>query len=202
MVEEKTFKRWIREYIDDVDINNIEYVTFTEEELESFILENYMDTMNYRLVSRQNDPYRPIGLVYLSFNEIKTNNPYEKEKRYLIGICKNKKGKKTIISVLKYFDNYIYSQSFTTPLTFFASVEVNEYFRNHGLCRNIINIFSKQVNKENPILITEESILGSIYGTTRMLRDSIQKNGLNIPVKTISEFTKEYYEKQLKRFLK
>ncbi len=200
MMDDETYKRWLKEYISDLDINNIEYLSLTEDELNFFIMNNYLDYITLRLVSRKGDPYRPIGLTYLAFDNIKTNNSYEKSKRYLIGVCTNKKGTKTIISCIKYFSEY-YHMDTGEPLTFIATIETNEYFRNKGLCKQIIDKLPNYVNMNQPLIITEESPMGRVCKTISLVSDSLLKNGFIERIQTVGEFTNEYYQNQLRRLL-
>ena len=127
MVEDKVFNRWKKDYIDGINIQQIEYLILNEEALKHFIVDNYFDDESCSFVSRQLDHYRPIGLKYLMFNNEVKNDPYTQNKRYLLGVCVNNKGTKTIVSVIKFIDGFIFSEDYTTPFTFFASVEVKQF---------------------------------------------------------------------------
>ena len=200
-IDDETFNRWKNDFIDDINVEDIEYITVDERQLQAFIMENYLDKQTWRLVSRQLDPYRPIGLTYLTFDNIVTNNPYEKEKKYILGVCTNKKGTKTILSILKYIDNYVYSESYSVPQTFLCSVEVNEFFRQRGLCGQIMEVFARQINKNNPLLLTEESVMGRRCKTINMVKGALQRNGFDQTIRTFGEFTNEYYHNQLQMLL-
>ncbi len=201
MIDDSIFNRWKKEYIEGINLENIEYLTLTEKELELFVRENYFDQTTNKLISRQLDSYRPIGLTYLSFDSIVSSSPYEVEKTYLIGVCTNQKGTKTILSVIKYVDNFLYYENYTIPQTFFGYVEVNDFFRQKGLCKQIIDVFAKQINPNNPVLITEESVLGRRCKTINMVKSSLIQNGFTQSIKSFGEFTREYYDNRLQMLL-
>ena len=200
MVDKSVFRRWVKEYIQDLDLSKIEYITLTEEELKEFFIDNYFDEETQAFVSREGDKYRPIGLTFIAFDNLVTNSSYEKSKKYLLGVCKNNKGTKTIVSSIKYFDEY-YHMDEGDPLTFIATIETNQFFRNMGLCKKIIEQFSLQINMCQPLIITEESPLGKTCKVINHVKNSLYDKGYNERVQTVGEFTNEYYNNQLRMLL-
>ena len=163
MINDIIFNKWKSEYIDDVDLDNIEYLNLTPNELNKFLNDNYLDKSIFGYVSSQEFSSKPIGLVYLDYAFLNSQSQYEKEKRFLIGIVSNNKGTKTIISVFKYYDKYFFTKEQKIPLTYILSVEVNEFFRKKGLYKKLIFESLNHINPNNPIIISTEADYNLYY---------------------------------------
>ena len=68
MIANQIYYRWKSEYIDDVDLNEIEYLNLTAEELNKFLHDNYLDETICGYVSDQRLTTKPIGLIYLDYH--------------------------------------------------------------------------------------------------------------------------------------
>ena len=62
MINDIIFNKWKSEYIDDVDLDNIEYLNLTPNELNKFLNDNYLDKSIFGYVSSQEFSSKPIGL--------------------------------------------------------------------------------------------------------------------------------------------
>lgn len=194
MVDERLFKKWKKQYIDNVDLSNIEYLDLSPEELRQFLYENYLDQSSWTYVSSEKFAARPIGLVYLDYDFFDLKNPYEKNKRFLIGVVKNNINKKTIVSIFKYSSEYYFFKEQKIPLTYIMSVEVNNYFRNKGLFKQLVNESLNHINLEYPVIITLESEMGHLVGTHNIIKTIYRQNGFDKDIRSIGECTEEYEE--------
>lgn len=194
MINDIIFNKWKSEYIDDVDLDNIEYLNLTPNELNKFLNDNYLDKSIFGYVSSQEFSSKPIGLVYLDYAFLNSQSQYEKEKRFLIGIVSNNKGTKTIISVFKYYDKYFFTKEQKIPLTYILSVEVNEFFRKKGLYKKLIFESLNHINPNNPIIITIESEIGCEIGAINIIKDIYYSNGFDRDIRSIAECDKSYIE--------
>ena len=162
------YRKWINEYIENVDLSKIEWLKLNNDELEKFYEKNYLDIDEYRYVSDNKFIFfTPIGLNYLSFDcdDSKYN--------YLLGIVDNNIGKKTIVSAMVYLDKYYVFEEQEVPLTYISSVETNYYFRNKGLYKKLCNEIINFINPYQHVLISNESDMGRKYGVIEKLRSTL-----------------------------
>lgn len=172
--ESKILRRWISEYIEDVDLSKIEWLKLNNNELEKFYEENYLDIDEYKYVSDNKFGFfTPIGLNYLSFDLL--DNKYN----YLLGIVDNNIGKKTIVSAMIYLDKYYVFEEQDVPLTYISSVETNYYFRDKGLYNKLCNEVINFINPYQHILISSESDMGRRYGVINKLRNILISCGFD-----------------------
>ena len=69
IIRENIIKKWIYEYIENLDINNIEWLNLNYKELYEFLLENYYDNEIQEFANINYDrffDYNPIGLRYIA----------------------------------------------------------------------------------------------------------------------------------------
>lgn len=102
----KRYKKWLHNYIDNVDITNIEWLNLNQKELSVFFNNNYYDEKEYAFVF---DGYYtvPFGLHYLTFNSF--NYSYN----CLLGVVDNNIGKKTIVAAMVYDEDlYLFEHTF------------------------------------------------------------------------------------------
>ena len=196
MIDNALFNKWKKEYICNINLDNIEYLELTTDELLKFLNDNYLDNDTFSYVSNQDDPSKPIGLTYLDYNFLNYKNPYENEKRFLIGTVSNNKGKKTIVSVFKYYKNYFFSNNQKVPLTYILSIEVNEFFRTNGLCKKTLIESLNHINLDNPIITTLESDIGYEIGVINIMKKIYYNHGFNKDIRSIGEYD-ETYEKMI-----
>ena len=152
-------KKWIKDYIDDVDLNNVEWIILSAEELNNFFDENYLDKKEWEYVHDFNASslyLKPIGMHYLNYS-CPINN---KDNKFLLGIVNNNIGKKTIVGATMYLDNYYIFTNQEKALTYISTMEVNKYFRNMGLYKRMCEALYNFVKKDQHIITTMESEMG------------------------------------------
>lgn len=185
--------KWINDYINNIDISEIEWVKFDRDQLMIFYEENYFDKDVCRYVHSESDStfISPIGLHYLNFEQ--KNNDCS----FLLGIVNNNINKKTIVAAMVYLENYYLYKNQEIPLTYISTVETNSYFRNKGiykkLCKEAINF----LNPNQHILVSRESDIGSKCGVVKNLKEILTKNGFQkiIWVYDFSNYmNREFYE--------
>ncbi len=192
-MDNKMILKWQKEYIDNINIDNISYLNLTPNELRDFFFDNYLDTKEWTFVTDSiNHSYRPIGLLYLNYDNFDEKNKYEINKRYLIGVVNNNKGKKTIVSCIKYCFDYDFYENQVIHLNYFMTVEVNKYFRGKGLCKDIIKEYTKYIDYNNPLIITLESEMGKLCSTHNIITNNLRENGYEQDIRSIADCSQEY----------
>ncbi len=186
------FDKWKKEYIDNLDLNNIKYLNLTPEELNNFFSNNYFDEYANCFVSSKGFSTKPMGFNYLDYNYLYFKNTNENEKRFLIGIVTNNKGKKTIVSFFKYYRNYFFDEEQKIPLTYILSIEVNEFLRRKGLFKKLIQESLKYINQNNPVITTIESDMGYEIGVIDIIRNIYYSNGFSNDIRSIAECDQDY----------
>ena len=148
-MELRDIYRWTREYTWGINLKNIEWIVLNSEELHKFYDDNYLDYDAWNYATDDILNHKPVGMHYLSFSQ---EGP---DIKYLLGICNNKIGKKTIVACVSYVENYKLYTNQTVPLTYLCTAEVNKYFRKRGLSKIMFNEFAK-VNEPEIIDIDNE----------------------------------------------
>lgn len=169
--------RWLEEYIQNVDISQIEWLILDSKELKKFFVDNYYDKKCNSYVKEFNvTPIQiPIGMFYLSFNYI--NNDF----KYLLGVVPNNVGKKTIVGCLMYLEEcYLFAHQ-RKPVTYALSVEVNAHFRNKGILGRMVKEFLSCINGEQHLVVSKQSDIGKLYNVFNVIEVkakecSFQKN--------------------------
>ena len=151
--------KWVCEYINNIDISNIEWLTLDSKELKKFFEDNYCDDECNSYVKEINlMPIEiPLGMFYLSYNYI--NNDF----KYLLGVVPNNIGKKTIVGCLMYLDECYLFASQQDPVTYALSIEVNSYFRNKGIFGKMIKEFISRINPNQHLVVSKQSDIGKLY---------------------------------------
>jgi len=167
----KRFNKWLHNYIEDVDISNIEWVKLDFNELRIFFNENYFDE-DENIYVVEDDFNIPFGLYYLTFNS------FCDKYNYLLGIVDNNIGKKTIVSAIVYLEDYYFFAAQDIPVTYVSTVEVNSYFWNNGIYKRMCDEFVKIINPNHHLVISEESEIGRLCGVVRNMNKSLYNNGI------------------------
>ena len=129
-------KKWIKEYTENVDLNKIEWIKLNAEDLKVFFDNNYLDKKTWEYVCDKdaNAIYPTIlGMNYLNFDNPINNKKYS----YLLGIVSNSIEKKTVVAATIYIDKYFMFNDQENPITYISTMEVNSFFRNKGLFKQI-----------------------------------------------------------------
>lgn len=148
--------KWLKEYIKNVDISEIEWMHLDSNELKEFYINNYYDDEVNMYVKESNiTPIEiPLGMSYLSFNYI--NDDFKN----LLGVVPNNIGKKTIVACLMYLDECYLFEEQSNPVTYILSVEVNNHFINKGIFKRLVKEYIKGINSTQHLFVSKQSMLG------------------------------------------
>ena len=174
----RNIDKWVRDYIDNIDISNIEWIKLNCEELDDFFEENYLDRVEWEYVLDEDaNSLFPIllGLSYLTLNNPRSELSYN----FLLGVVNNNIGKKTIVSDIIYLDEYFIFGNQTIPFTYIASVEVNTYFRNMGITRKMYGAFFQIVRPNQHILTSMLSDMGKRYNLLEITKQVALEKGFD-----------------------
>lgn len=154
-VDNKLFKRYYKNYIDGVSIENIEFKKFSYSELQEFLRSNYYDDELKRPVYwRPNGFVSPFGLQYLDFTS------YSDDLSYLLGIVDNSSGKKTIVFCMEYDNNYAPFEEDGKRVGYIVTVETNCFFRNKGILGQGLNQMKELFCDVDVLVSSPESLMG------------------------------------------
>lgn len=168
------YNKWIDNYIKNIDLNKIEWICLNGDELDEFYQNNYLDYDEWKYViddDRSSYYQSPLGLRYLRFDYNSENY------KFLLGVVDNNIGKKTIVAVMIYLDNYYMFEKQKEPFTYVSSIEVNSFFWNRGvfkkLCGEVINF----IRREQDIIVSDESEMGRECSVIEKFKISLIENG-------------------------
>ena len=171
---EKEILKWESEYINDIDIEELEWIKLKNLELREFYRENYLDSNSWKYVAiRYNYYASPLGLHYLTLDAHSSILDYS----YLLGIVNNNIGKKTIVAAMVYLENYDFFGEDIKPITYISTVEVNHYFRNMGIFKKMCEESIKYIDKNHHIIVSPESDMGQTCNTFEIFKKTMLKNG-------------------------
>lgn len=168
----KRYNKWLYNYIDNVDITNIEWLNFDRNELNSFFNNNYYDEKE-RVFVVDGDFNVPFGLYYLTFDRFGYGG------NYFLGVADNNIGKKTIVAVIVYLDEYYLFADQIIPVTYVSTVEVNSYFWNNGIYKKMCDQFVKIINPNQHLVVSKESEMGKLCGVVNNLDKALYNNGFS-----------------------
>lgn len=168
--------KWYHEYIENIDIEKIEWVRLNALELDSFITDNYFDKSTWDYVYDKNacKCYPTLlGMSYLSFNNPLNDRGYS----FLLGIVDNNIGKKTVVAATIYLDEYMVFTTQEKPATYISTMEVNSFFRERGIYKKMCGELINFVNPDQHILTTSESDIGRKCRAFDILKNTLLSNG-------------------------
>lgn len=152
----REFNKFYKDYVYNVDIDNIEYRCFTYNELLEFLKSNYYDDELNKYVCWQPDGFNaPFGMYFLDFM------PYSEDLSYLLGFSKNSKGTNTIVFCMIYDRNYASVNDDNKKISYIDKVETNYFFRNRGIFTKSLNYIREVLKDNNIVVISPESVMGS-----------------------------------------
>lgn len=168
--------KWISEYIENINLEKIEWIKLNSSELNNFIRENYLDEDTWQYVRDENvNSLYPtlLGMHYLNLDNSINNRAYS----FLLGIVDNNIGKKTIVGAAIYLDEYFIFTDQESPLTYISTMEVNSYFRNRGIYKKMCEVLIKFVNQNQHIITTMQSEIGLKCHVFEILKEELEKSG-------------------------
>lgn len=167
---------WKHNYIDGIDISNIEWIKLEGSELEEFFRENYFDEEEMQFVRDKfnTSPLTiPLGMHYIAFTYVNTDY------KFILGVVPNNINKKTIVAAMMYLDNYYLYTEQKRPITYISSVEVNSYFWNKGIYKRLCEEVINYIKTDQHIMISKESAMGRICGTISLLESALLRYGFD-----------------------
>ncbi len=174
----RNIDKWVRDYIDNIDISNIEWIKLNCEELDDFFEENYLDKeeWEYVLDEETNSLFpTPLGLSYLTLNNPRSELSYN----FLLGVVNNNIGKKTVVGDIIYLDEYFLFENQIETFTYIVGVEVNAYFRNRGIARKMYGAFFQIVRPNQHILTSMLSDMGKRYNLLEITKQVALEKGFD-----------------------
>lgn len=168
--------KWISEYIENINLEKIEWIKLNSSELNNFIRENYLDEDTWQYVRDENvNSLYPtlLGMHYLNLDNSINKRAYS----FLLGIVDNNIGKKTIVGATIYLDEYFIFTDQESPLTYISTMEVNSYFRNRGIYKKMCEVLIKFVNQNQHIITTMQSEIGLKCHVFEILKKELEKSG-------------------------
>ena len=179
--------KWKQNYIENLNLQNITWLTLEKDDFLEFINQNYFDEELGEYVIGE-DPEIPFGMHYVA--DIQNQST-----KYLLGIVPNSIQKFTIVAACMYQENYRFFTNQTLPTTYIVTAETNQYFRKMGLYHQLCDAISQTINPQIPVVCSNESEEGKICHTFQTLKETLEKNGfknLIIAEKELDQKPKQY----------
>ena len=196
IIRENIIKKWMYEYIENLDINNIEWLNLNYKELYEFLLENYYDNEVQEFANINYDrffDYNPIGLRYIDVGIVRYRSDLENiNNNFLLGVTKNNKGTKTILSDVEYNNNYMLYNNQINKITHIIAAETNSFYRNKGLYKLLMNKLTDYIDLSKNILCTNESSMGIEYHTFETFCNILKDKGFNKDIRMEMDINSEY----------
>ena len=196
IIRQKLIKKWIYEYIENLDINNIEWLNLNYKELYKFLLENYYDEEAEEFANINYDrffDYNPIGLRYIDVGVVRYRSTLENiNNNFLLGVTKNNKGTKAILSDVEYNNNYMLFNNQINKITHIIAAETNSFYRNKGLYKLLMNKLTDYIDLSKNILCTNESSMGREYHTFETFCKILKDKGFNKDIRMEMDINSEY----------
>ena len=172
----QNMNRFIKDYIENVDLERIKWIKLNSKELDSFFEENYLDKKNWEYILDDNASNlfpTILGMNYLNLDDPNNN----KLSSFLIGIVDNNIDKKTVICATIYKEKYYIYNDQEVPVTYITTMEVNSYFRNKGVYKKMCEALIDFINPYQHIVTTKESQMGIKCNTFETLKRILISNG-------------------------
>lgn len=196
----KNYDKWYNDFIDEVDLSNINWVKLNSEELLNFYNNNYYDKDIdcFVLSTKENSMVvSPFGLELTSYSS--DNACYEFI--HLLGIVPNRKGTYTIVSKIKMHEKYKYVSDMDECI-FIDYIEVNRFFRQRGIYKLTIDALTKFIDLNKNIVLTNETKEGKECRVHELFRKILNENSFVGVVKTEEDMAKEINKSLQKRLRK
>lgn len=192
--DSEKYNKWCKDYIKGVDLSHIEWKRFNYDELIKFYYRNYFDE-DYQSFVMERDDYSnflPFGMKYLPIKPTNTRD------QYILGLCKNNGGTKTIVSCVVYDPCYILDTDILKPTTYIKTVETNGFFQNQGVFNQMCNQLISFLNSNLDVIITPEDGIGRFVHVINHIREALLNNGFQQEVICEYDLTEKYFEKRKK----
>ena len=183
----REYNKYYQDYIKDIDINNMEFKSYSYDELLEFLKQNYYDDEFKKYVYWEPDGFMaPFGMYYLEFS----TSSYDFS--YLLGLVNNSKGGKTIAFCMVYDDNFGPRNDIDNRYGYLSTIETNYFFRDKGILNMALEHLKDVFKNNNVLVVSPESLQGSRVGIFEKIKISLS-NAIDV----ISE--DEYFESLAER---
>jgi len=169
------YNKWYNNYIEGINLDEIEWKKLNYNELIKFYYHNYFDDEynSFVMTRNRNNQFLPFGMMYL------TMDPDNIHDEYIVGLAKNKAGLQTIVACFTYISQYRLINDKYKMITYIRSVEVNEYFQNRGIFIKMLSCILDFINKHQDIVVAMERDMGPIIHITNQMKNYLMKNGFS-----------------------
>ena len=181
------FNKYYRDYIMNVNLDEMEFKRFTYKELVEFLKKYYYDEELNKFVYWQPDGFTtPFGMYYLDFTT------YAEDVSYLLGLVNNSKGGKTIAFCMVYDNSYGPMDEVDNKVGYINTIETNYFFRNKGVLKKSLIHIRDIFSNHNLLVTSPESITGGKVSMIKRIRELFGET-----LKVIDE--DEYFDSLAKR---
>lgn len=174
-------QKWIKDYTEGVDTQNIQWLQMDANELYKFFETNYLDKDLWKFVQDEEvvsiNPV-PLGMKYLSFYSPQV----EPNHSFLLGVADNNIGKKTIVAATVYREACLLYAAQKEPITYIITMEVNSYFRQRGVFKEMCEALINCVNPNERIITSRESDEGETHHAFETLKSTLESHGFAAPI--------------------
>ena len=170
--------KWYKNYIENIALETIEWIKLDSNELDTFLENNYLDREVWEYVHDKNA--NSLYPTLLGMNYLNIYSPLnDKEYSFLLGIVKNNIGKKTIVAATIYLDQYYIFINQEKPITYISTMEVNSYFRNRGIYKQMCKELINYINLKQHIITTKQTEMGAKCNVFNILKNILTSNNFN-----------------------
>ena len=167
---------WYKDYIMNINLDNITWIKLNSHELVTFLKDNYYD-INKSSYVHDIDKFQPYGMTYLTFDELYGM-------KYILGIVKNNINKYTIVAAICYNEDYKMFSDQHEYITYFSTIETNIHFRNMGIASKLIRESYNFINHNQNILISGPSELGKKHNMIGKTIDTYRRLGFTKDIRS------------------
>lgn len=180
--------KWYTNYVEGVNLENIEWKRFNYNDLIRFFYQSYYDEdyEAFVMTRDENNNFLPYGMTYLSFTKLNQSD------EYLIGLVGNKQGLKTIACCIIFKSKYLVEHDSIKPVTYIDTVETNKFFQNRGLFTKMVRNLPQFIDTDQDILITPEEGMGRVIGVNSIIKRVLIEQGFAGDIRSEYEIDEEY----------
>ena len=193
--DEQKRQKWYEGYIEDINLNNIEWRRFNSHELTVFLHQNYWDEEyeSFVMFRNESNSFSPFGMNYLTF----TNEGRNVE--YLVGFAPNKCGTRTIVACMTIIPKFLLERNSIKPVTYIRNIDINRYITNQEIILQMIESLSILIDLENYIVIDNDMIPKPFI---EFIKRILVKQGFEGDVRDKDEIDYDYLYRLKKKFVK
>lgn len=170
-MNKKEFYKYYKDYIEGVDLTNIEFKHFNYQELLEFLNQNYYDKDFQKSVYWEPDGFMsPFGMYYLDFITC------TEDTSYLMGITNNSKGGKTIAFCMIYDASFGPIDEENNKVGYINTIETNYFFRKKGILNRALEHIKNTFKDYEVLVFSPESITGNKISITKKISEIFDKN--------------------------